>query len=127
MIYKVNMTVMLFYKHYHLMFERSFDLPFAPFYGLDLINKSGNFTNVIKLENTDSTKTSISYFKDTDDISNDCFNVNVLNTWSTTIYYNSIDYILEKFEKTGYIRTDQTDIKELKHQMEKDGLPKLAV
>lgn len=97
--FRINMTVLFWYKYFPLKFERSFDLPFAPFYGLDLINKSGNFTNVIKLENTDSTKTSISFVQDMHDPSKDEFNINIFANWSTTIHYDSIDYILEKFEK----------------------------
>lgn len=94
-----------------LAFTKTFDLPFAPYFGLSLLVHPAYETGV-RLVNDDYTSTQI-YFN----IEENRFEVYVRNKWVRAVSDDTIDSTLEEF--AGWERLDTTDIEELKRFMEK--------
>lgn len=93
-----------------LVFEKTYNLPFAPFYGLRLIVHP-SYDDSIHLINNNYTSTQIYY-----DVEEKRFKVYVHNKWRSAVNDDVIDSTIEEFE--GWDRLDTTDVDELKKAME---------
>ena len=109
---KTEVWVSYSYGGTSLVFSKEFQLPFAPFFGMQItIDKDGE--NYISLDNDDYTYTVIQY-----DPFEDCFLVNVRNTWKRPVTEQTVDEVLEQFSK--WKRQDSSNIQELKDLMKRN-------
>lgn len=102
------------YKNYYLgcyqiIYKKDFDLPFAPFYGLQIIDKNKEYEKVIKFINDDYLNTEIGF-----DTVEQHFYVCIDTKLHKNTDPNEIDYIIESFNALGWNREDYTNIETLK-------------
>lgn len=112
---KTHVFVSFNYGGWMLWFEKTFDLPFAPFLGLNLQDNFKDFENTIAFKNTAYTKTEI-YFN----VAENYFEVNVSEYWKRPVDDETIDDTIELFANTGWRRIDKTDVQALKELMKRN-------
>jgi len=113
--YKTKIYVDHHYGAWEIRFEKTFDLPFPPTHNIHLLDVCDGIENTISLETNNYTYTHILY-----DIHLNIFYVDIRNQWKSPVTDETVDDVLEIFEKTGWKRTDRTNIKELKELMLRD-------
>lgn len=97
-----------------LVFSKTIDLPFTPFFGMGIIiNDEKKYS--IKLENNSYCSTGIDW-----NIDKNQFKINAINTWYRTVQDSVIDNVLDMF--SDWERHDQTDITALKELMAKESV-----
>ena len=97
-----------------LVFSKTIDLPFTPFFGMGIvINEEKGYT--IKLENKSYCNTIIDW-----NTLRQQFEVRIRNIWYRTVQDSVIDKVLDMF--SDWERHDQTDITALKELMVKDNV-----
>ena len=105
---KTNINISYNYGGCVLNFEKEFNLPFIPFYGLQLTDTFKNYENIIKLDNNEYIITNINY-----NIEDDIFNIYIRHKWNFPVSDETIYNIINIFEKTNWNRNDNTNIEEL--------------
>lgn len=103
------------YGAWHLSFKKIFDLEFAPFYNLDLMDLNDDYENIIHIKNNDYYRSIIYY-----DVNKKEFEVDVTELWKRPVRDDVIDDIIEKFKKSEWERTDNTNIDQLKELMNRE-------
>ena len=102
---KTEIWVSYNYGGWSLVYSKNIDLPFQPFFGLEIIfNDEKEYS--VKLNNGN---TSISY-----NLEKQQFEINVRNVWKQPVTNETIDYVIEQFsdwEKRHNVNT--YDLKEL--------------
>lgn len=101
---------------YSLTFEKDFDLPFAPFLGMTVIDSwdDGEGETEIELVNDTGITTKIYY-----QAKEQYFYINYRRYFRYPMSETDIDELLESFSKSGWTRFDSTDIVKLKDIMAK--------
>ena len=103
------------YGAWGLSFEKTFELPCAPFYDLILFEDDTN-ENTIEFSNNDYGHSTRIYFN----VKEDIFFVDVREYWKHPVRDDVVDDMLEKFTSSGWKRTDTTDVNQLKELMNRD-------
>jgi len=103
---KTEIWVSFSYGGWNLVFSKHFDLPFVPFHGLCLMDKTENFENPIRLETNEYCSTFIQY-----NLKNQSFYINVRNVWKYGVMDEVIDDAINIFTKTGWTREDNAQMK----------------
>lgn len=106
---KININTSYNYGAWQLRFQKTFDLSFAPFYGLCFDDSNHDFENFINLETNDYCKTTITYCLETQQ-----FNIDIRNVWKIAVMPEIVDEKIHIFNSTGWIRKDSTNIVQLK-------------
>lgn len=112
---KTEIEVSFNYGGWGVSFSKTFDLPFAPFYGLWLYDGDKDLEHHVRLDNNDYCSTIISY-----DTTESTFYVNIRNVWRKAVSDDVIDHTVFTFKKAGWKREDSTNIKELKELMNRN-------
>lgn len=94
------------YGGYSLVFSKTFELPFTPFYGMWLTDGD----NQIEFSTNDYNQTVINY-----DIDKGEFEINLREYWKRPVSDETIDDVIETYK--DWKRRDITNIKELKELM----------
>jgi hypothetical protein len=108
MIYKTEILVQYNFGGRSLVYSKTFDLPFVPFIGLEIIFDDKKGYEII-LENNDSCTTIISY-----NLEKNQFEVTV-RTWKHLVDEETIDLIVEKY--TNWKKMHSINVDELKKYM----------
>lgn len=103
------------YGYYEIRFRKVFNLPFVPFIGLTLSEGDDDYELDVELVNNDYTTTRIFYH-----VNRSEFEVNIRSPWRHPVTDETIDSLIETFEKAGWQRRDHTDIQELKSLMNRE-------
>jgi hypothetical protein len=111
-MFKVKIYISYNYGGWSINFEKEFELPFAPYYDLVLLDNSNNAENNISLVNNDYQITLITY-----DVVDNSFFVDIRNRWKYPVSDETIDDLIKTFTQTDWIRTDTTDLNKLKELM----------
>lgn len=106
---KVDIKMCYNYGAWELRFQKTFDLPFAPFYGLCLDDSNGDIENHINLETNDYCKTTIIYCLETQQ-----FDIYIRNMWKYAVSIETLDDLIHIYNSSGWLRTDTEDIDEFK-------------
>lgn len=109
---KNNIWVSFNYGGWSLVFSKTIELPFAPFFGLGIITNDEK-EHEVKLENNDYCRTVISWNLDKQQ-----FEINVRHIWRNPVSDETVDSTLLEF--SDWKRHDITDIQDLKDLMARD-------
>ena len=115
MQYKTKIWVVFVYGGWSLDFTKEFILPFAPFYDLKIQDNKGDDENTIELVTHEYCTTSI-YFNANDST----LHVFIRNRWKNPVSDETIDSTISTFVNTGWERTDNTNIPDLKGLMQRE-------
>lgn len=112
-MYKTEIWISFNYGGWNLVFSKNFDLPFVPFFDLQLTETvNDDYEHVIKLNNNDYTITTIDY-----NINNNQFDIDIRNIWRYPVSDETIDEAIKRFKLHNWYRHDNTNIDELKELM----------
>ena|ERR1035437_833842 len=88
---KTEIVVSFNYGGSSMVYRKTIDLPFIPFFGLEIITNDEK-EYVIKLENNDYCAAKI-YFN----LEKQQFEINVKNHWKYPVTDETVDYVVEQF------------------------------
>lgn len=107
-----DFTVSFLYAGRNLIFFKSIELPFTPFFGMGILTKmDGDVT--VSLENSDTCLTEIIW-----NTTEQKFEVFVRNMWKYPVSDETLDETLDLFSEWG--RVDRTNINDFKELMLND-------
>ena len=110
---KTKIWVSFNYYSIAIVFSRTFDLPFTPFFGMTLRYDDEN-EYFVELKNDDSCITFIDF-----NLQKNCLEINVRHTWKHAMYNTTIDNVLKSFN-SWFCHQTEKEINELKLIMEAD-------
>lgn len=117
---KVDVWVTYHYGAQNLSFRKRFNMPFAPFFGMEIFEQINGSDNTVRLEEYEmpyyGCRTVIQFRP-----KSGTYYVEVRNVWKKAPPLGRIDEILEIFEDTYWERKDDVDIDQLKSLMERLG------
>lgn len=115
---KIYLKVKYSYHSYYISFIKMIELDFAPYYDLILFEEfDSESQNIIKLTNNEYQKCNIYY-----NIQHKYFDIYVENYWKQPVTNETIDDIIQNFNKGDWQRTDNINIEQLKELMYKNSL-----
>lgn len=112
---KIDIWVSFNYGGWMLSFSKTIELPFVPFYGLQLIENDDEHENIIKIETTEFQEALIYYYVGSDQIE-----INVRERWKRPVSDETIDETIEIYNHFKWIRHDTTNVDELKALMKRE-------
>jgi len=112
---KTEVWVTFAYGGWSLKFSKTFELDFAPFYNMVLLDFTKKYENTIAFENDDYTSTKIHYYA-----RERKFEVDVRNIWKRPVTDETVDFEIARFKATGWKRRDTTNVADLKELMKRN-------
>ena len=106
---KTEICVSYNYGGWSLVYSKTIELPFAPFFGLGiLINEEKE--HYVRLKNNECCSTIINY-----NLEKQQFEINVRNVWRNPVTDETIDDVIERF--SDWEKQHSTNISDLKELM----------
>jgi hypothetical protein len=114
-MYKYLICISFNYGCWNLVFSKNFELPFIPFFGLQLTEVVDDDENEIKLNNNDYIITTIDY-----NINNAQFDIHIRNHWKYPVSDETINDTIKTHQLHNWNRHDNTNIDDLKELMSRE-------
>lgn len=113
---KTNIWVSFNYGGWMISFAKTFELPFAPYYDLQISDGADEENeNYITLGNNEYCSTIIGY-----DYTEKSFYIHVRNVWRRAVRDEVVDSTINRFIQAGWVRMDSENIVALKELMHRE-------
>lgn len=114
---KVTVDRTFNYGYRQIWFRKDFELPYAPFYDLWIIDTDYDQEITLRLVNNGYVSTMIIYYP-----TEERTTVDITEVWKQPVTEETVDGILESYTKAGWERMDSNDAEEMKEFMHQEYL-----